>query len=47
MKNSVNIGIIGLGGRGASMVEVMAKMEDVNILAVCDKYQDRRSEERR
>lgn len=41
MKNSVNIGIIGLGGRGASMVEVMAKMEDVNILAVCDKYQDR------
>ncbi len=41
MKNSVNIGVIGLGGRGASMAEVMAKMEDINILAVCDKYQDR------
>ena len=23
------------------MAEVMAKMEDINILAVCDKYQDR------
>lgn len=41
MKNSVNIGIIGLGGRGTSMMSVMAKMEDINILAVCDKYPDR------
>ena len=41
MKNSVNIGIIGLGGRGTGMMSVMAKMEDINILAVCDKYPDR------
>ena len=34
MKNSVNIGIIGLGGRGTGMMSVMAKMEDINILAV-------------
>lgn len=41
MKNSVNIGIIGLGGRGTGMMSVTAKMEDINILAVCDKYPDR------
>ncbi len=41
MKNSINIGIIGLGGRGYSMMNTMIKMDDINILAVCDKYQDR------
>ena len=41
MKNSVNVGVIGLGGRGSGMIGVMAMMEDINILAVCDKYQDR------
>lgn len=41
MKNSVNIGIIGLGNRGRGMLGTMAMMEDINILAVCDKYQDR------
>ena len=41
MKNSVNIGIIGLGCRGSSMAEVMIKMDDINVLAVCDKYPDR------
>ena len=41
MKNSVNVGIIGLGNRGTDMMCTMAKMEDINILAVCDKYPDR------
>lgn len=41
MKNSVNVGVIGLGNRGTDMMCTMAKMEDINILAVCDKYPDR------
>lgn len=41
MKNSVNVGIIGLGNRGCGMRRTMSMMEDINIIAICDKYQDR------
>lgn len=41
MKDKINIAIIGLGGRGSGMSELMAKMDDVNVVAVCDKYPDR------
>ena len=37
----LKIGIIGLGGRGQSMTRVLARMKDVEIVAVCDGYSDR------
>jgi len=39
--DSVKIGIIGLGGRGSGLADLVADMEDVTIPAVCDVYQDR------
>ncbi len=41
MKNTVNIAVIGLGGRGHGMGMNMCKMPDVNLIGVCDIYQDR------
>lgn len=35
------LGIIGLGCRGTSMTELLAEREDVDIVAVCDEYEDR------
>lgn len=37
----LGIGVVGLGGRGLSLLEELAKMEDVSIAAVCDEYEDR------
>ncbi|MFH1570435.1 MAG: Gfo/Idh/MocA family oxidoreductase [Gemmatimonadota bacterium] len=37
----VQIGFIGLGGRGAGLADLVAEMEDVRIPAVCDVYADR------
>ena len=37
----VNLGFVGLGGRGAGLADLVADMEDVHIPAVCDVYQDR------
>ncbi len=37
----VKIGVIGLGGRGSDMLKVLAKYDDVDIVALCDLYQDR------
>jgi predicted dehydrogenase len=43
MKDIVNIGIIGLGGRGISLMEAcVLPRKDVRVLAVCDPYEDRR-----
>ena len=38
----INVGIIGLGGRGSMLLtgEIL-QMEDVEVLAVCDEYEDR------
>lgn len=42
-KDFVNIGFIGLGGRGQGLMNLMLDtMPDVNITAVCDLYADRR-----
>ena len=42
MKNIVNIAVIGLGGRGASMLaDNFCKMDDINIIGLCDVYADR------
>ena len=39
--DSVRIGFIGLGGRGAGLADLVVTMKDVTIPAVCDVYQDR------
>lgn len=41
MKNIVNIGIVGLGARGSMLSKFIARMKDINIIYLCDLYQDR------
>ncbi|MDP4119330.1 MAG: Gfo/Idh/MocA family oxidoreductase, partial [Bacillota bacterium] len=42
MKDKLKIGVIGLGGRGYSLLDlVMLEMDDIEVVAVCDKYEDR------
>lgn len=44
VKEQLKIGVVGLGGRGTSLLEaVMIPMEDISIIGVCDKYEDRRT----
>ncbi|MDO4385165.1 MAG: Gfo/Idh/MocA family oxidoreductase [Clostridia bacterium] len=38
---TVRLGIIGLGGRGMSQTDTLLQMPDVEIVAVCDVYDDR------
>ena len=38
---TVKLGVIGLGGRGKGMTELIMSMPDVHVVAVCDLYQDR------
>ncbi|MDR2177961.1 MAG: Gfo/Idh/MocA family oxidoreductase, partial [Treponema sp.] len=45
MKPLINIGIIGLGGRGMSLMEVcILPRPEVTVTALCDSYEDRRLE---
>ena len=37
----LNVGVIGLGGRGRGQLKLVSGMQDVKILAVCDVYEDR------
>ncbi|MDD6276499.1 MAG: Gfo/Idh/MocA family oxidoreductase [Clostridia bacterium] len=42
MKEKINVAVIGLGCRGSSMLSCnICKMEDVNIIGICDVYEDR------
>ena len=41
VNRTIRLGIIGLGGRGYGQTETLLDMPDVEIAAVCDKYQDR------
>lgn len=48
MKEKIKIGVVGLGQRGfyagemyPGMIHILAVMDDVEIVAVCDEYQDR------
>lgn len=41
MKEFVNIGMIGISGRGSGMLRELLKCEGVRVPAVCDKYSDR------
>ena len=40
----VNVGFIGLGCRGKLLSSIVAEMEEANIVAVCDLYEDRQKE---
>ena len=43
MKEKLKIGVIGLGGRGYGlMTSVMLPRPEIEVLAVCDLYEDRR-----
>lgn len=41
MEKIVKVAVIGLGQRGMQLIEPMLKMNDVQIIAVCDTYDDR------
>ncbi len=41
MDKIIKAGVIGLGQRGMQLIEPMLKMDDVEITAVCDVYEDR------
>ena len=41
MKEFVNIGMIGVSGRGSGMLRELLKCDGVRVPAVCDKYSDR------
>ncbi|MDQ6420543.1 Gfo/Idh/MocA family oxidoreductase [Paenibacillus sp. LHD-117] len=42
MKEKLKIGLVGLGGRGLGLLEiVILKMKDIEVVAVCDLYEDR------
>ncbi|MGN0523400.1 MAG: Gfo/Idh/MocA family protein [Eubacterium sp.] len=41
MEKVIKVGVIGLGQRGMQLIEPMLKMNDVQVVAVCDAYEDR------
>ena len=41
MEKIVKLGVIGVSKRGASLLGVLLNMKDVQVCAVCDKYEDR------
>ncbi|SEO33547.1 Gfo/Idh/MocA family protein [Paenibacillus sp. OV219] len=40
-RKSVNLAVIGLGGRGTGLMQSLLDMEDVSVVAVCDLYEER------
>lgn len=41
MEKVIKVGVVGLGQRGMQLIEPMLKMNDVQVVAVCDAYEDR------
>ena len=41
MKRKVNLAVVGISVRGSGMLKLLLEMEDVNIVGVCDRYEDR------
>ena len=39
--DKLKVGVVGLGGRGFGMTKLIASMEDIEIVAVCDQWEDR------
>ena len=44
MKNEIRVGVVGVGKRGRSLTKLLANMEDVRIVQICDEYEDRVSD---
>ena len=42
MKRTVKTGVIGLGSRGAGLLETMLACSECDVVALCDLYEDRR-----
>ena len=47
MERQLNIGIIGLSGRGSFLLSTIAKMKGIVVTAVCDVYEDRQESARK
>src|SRR5690554_4825028 len=41
MKEQVNIGVIGLGGRGRGLLNTLLGLKNIHVLALCDLFEDR------
>lgn len=41
MQKTIRVAMIGMGERGKQLMEPLLKMEDVQVVAVCDTYEDR------
>ena len=41
MKRKVNLAIVGISQRGSGLLKLLLEMDDVNIVGVCDLYEDR------
>src|SRR5690554_5392469 len=41
MNSQINIGVIGLGGRGYGLLHTILNLEGIVVKAVCDNYEDR------
>ena len=41
MKDKIKLAVIGLGGRGMGLIHTVLRMKDVEVVAVCDLYEDR------
>ena len=41
MKDSINIGVVGLGGRGVGNLRLILRMDDVHVVSLCDLRKDR------
>lgn len=37
----LNVGVIGIGGRGKGQLQLLCTMADLKVIGVCDKYEDR------
>ncbi|MBQ9922201.1 MAG: gfo/Idh/MocA family oxidoreductase, partial [Clostridia bacterium] len=40
-KSKLNIGVIGHGQRGKTILNLLCNMDDVNVIGVCELYEDR------
>ena len=41
MHKTVRVAMIGMGERGKQLMDPLLKMKDVQVVAVCDAYEDR------
>ncbi|HCS75717.1 MAG TPA: glycosyl hydrolase, partial [Clostridiales bacterium] len=42
MKEKIHLGLIGLGGRGYGLLTILVRMDNIEIAAISDNYEDRR-----